>query len=549
MYRLLIVDDEELFVNGLAEMLVQEVGLNEVEICRAYSAEEALEWFKQTKIDILMTDIQMPRINGLELQKRIHSYWPRCKVVFLTGYDNFSYAQEAIRSGGADYLLKTEGDDTVLAVVHKVIAQLHEEDRAEQLRNRAESMIRKANEALKQECLIDLISGVSNPDSLDCQFKELNIRLNGSSPIMLVAGTVDQWKEGATLRDRSIYLFAIRNVADEKLQFRFLTESVHVDRSRLIWFIQQKDEEEITSRYVQGVLESVQTTCRELFGVKLSFAVASKLVSWALLDQQVERLQLQLLRHVGFEQERLLIEDEPAGEPEAGKTALPARRIRKDIEMLQFHLEHNQQETFREALIAVMMVPESEENAESLTRLEIHSGLTAMFISYLRQWALRGSVEKQVDLSRLFRYDHMMSWHDTCLYFTELSEQIFHHRYHDWQRHGSDLVTMLHKYIGRNIGGDLSLTQLGRIANHNPAYLSRLYKQLTERGLSEVIAERRLEKAQELLRDPAFKIHEIARSIGFESMKYFRKFFRGLTGMSPQEYREWNKEVDVEPLK
>ncbi len=84
MYRLLIVDDEEIITDSLYDVFCSLLP-DELDVCKAYSGTEAIEWMSRTRIDIVLTDISMPGLNGLELIERIQGYWPRCKVIFFNG--------------------------------------------------------------------------------------------------------------------------------------------------------------------------------------------------------------------------------------------------------------------------------------------------------------------------------------------------------------------------------------------------------------------------------------------------------------------------------
>ena len=106
MHRLLIVDDEEIITDSLFEVFNQ-VMSDELDIYRAYSAREALDWLSRTRIDIVLTDIRMPGMNGLELMDEIQIYWPRCRIIFLTGHSEFDYAYQAMKVPSVRYLLKT----------------------------------------------------------------------------------------------------------------------------------------------------------------------------------------------------------------------------------------------------------------------------------------------------------------------------------------------------------------------------------------------------------------------------------------------------------
>ena len=128
MYRLLVVDDEEIITNSLYEVFHQWM-TEKLDVCRAYSGKEALNWMSRTRIDIVLTDIRMPGMSGLELTESIRALWPRSRIIFLTGYSDFDYAYQAIQMSNVRYLLKTEGFDKVMEVVKDVIDEIESGNR------------------------------------------------------------------------------------------------------------------------------------------------------------------------------------------------------------------------------------------------------------------------------------------------------------------------------------------------------------------------------------------------------------------------------------
>jgi two-component system response regulator YesN len=126
MKKLLIVDDEPYTVDGLYQML-SECSLYQFDLFRSYSTDEAIQRLLSTKIDIVISDIRMPGMDGIELLRWISERWPSCKVIFLTGYGDIQYAQQAIRLGCSDYILKTEGDEAILASIGRAINKLNDE--------------------------------------------------------------------------------------------------------------------------------------------------------------------------------------------------------------------------------------------------------------------------------------------------------------------------------------------------------------------------------------------------------------------------------------
>src|SRR5690606_26461861 len=132
MYRLLIVDDEEIITDSLYEVLTQSFS-EKLDIYKAYSAKEALAWLNRTRVDILLTDIRMPGMSGLELMSEVQKLWSRCKIAFLTGHSEFEYAYTAIQHKNVRYLLKTEGYNVVINTIEDIIKEIDQELKLNQL--------------------------------------------------------------------------------------------------------------------------------------------------------------------------------------------------------------------------------------------------------------------------------------------------------------------------------------------------------------------------------------------------------------------------------
>src|SRR5699024_4577222 len=126
MLRLLIVDDEEIITEALFDVFSR-MAPEELDVYKVYSGKEALEWLSRTRIDIVLTDIRMPGMSGLELSKKIQTFWPRCRIIFLTGYNDFDYAYEAVQIPNVRYLLKTEGYTKVTEVVQQVMDEIQKD--------------------------------------------------------------------------------------------------------------------------------------------------------------------------------------------------------------------------------------------------------------------------------------------------------------------------------------------------------------------------------------------------------------------------------------
>ena len=134
MYSIMIVEDEYLVRQGIASLVIYEKFSMQV-IAQAENGIEAWKKFQENPADILLTDINMPQMNGLELAKLVRDQAPKCHIVFLTGYDDFDYARTAIKLGADDYLLKPFSKDDVEEILAKLQTKLDKERKKAQIQN------------------------------------------------------------------------------------------------------------------------------------------------------------------------------------------------------------------------------------------------------------------------------------------------------------------------------------------------------------------------------------------------------------------------------
>ena len=154
MYSIMIVEDEYLVRQGIASLVNYEQFGMQV-IAQAENGREAWQKFQKNPADILLTDINMPQMNGLELAKLVRDQAPKCHIVFLTGYDDFDYARTAIKLGADDYLLKPFSKDDVEEMLAKVQTKLDKERKKAQIQNLVDQGQRSELEEAIQARLAD----------------------------------------------------------------------------------------------------------------------------------------------------------------------------------------------------------------------------------------------------------------------------------------------------------------------------------------------------------------------------------------------------------
>ncbi|MCD9020660.1 response regulator [Cohnella silvisoli] len=541
MRRILIVDDELFILNGLSG-IIKEADYADLEVCKASSADEAIEWLHRATIDIVLTDICMPGMDGIELQRHIIRQWPRCKVIFLTGHDEFTYIKEAIHHRAVDYILKTEGDEAVLGAIRRALSELDSEMEREAQVEQAQSRLQIALPSLQNEFLTELLQGeLPKGRPMQEQFDALNLQLTDSRPVLLLLARVDEWLAYGTA-DKALLLFAVQNIADEYLNDAVATQSFVYEKTRIACLIQPmgelQGEEEFPRliRFVHGTAERIQQTCNELLKLKVSFAASSAFCTWSLVSGQHDALRRAMRRSFGAGYELLLTEQSAEELIDNAPVEWQMKRVCKLTDELGLLLESGQREVFRHKLAELMNVELLIGDAD--LRLAAACRLLSMFMTFLANEGLLKPLLGSANMDSLLKLETHISWEQTMLLFAELGETVFMRKESISKQYGKSLVHRLRQYIDANLSGDLSVIRLGEVVSLNASYLSRLYKQLTGESLSDTIMSTRLSAANRKLRETDDKVQDIAAQVGFESAAYFNRFFKKASGLTPQEYRE-----------
>lgn len=552
MFRLLIVDDEPIILDGLYSFF-QKSDIEDLEIFKAYSAFEAVEWMNTVRIDLVLSDISMPAMSGMQLIQEIVDRWPRCKIILLTGFDEFEYAHQAIRNPCVvDYLLKTEGMGRIGEAVKKALDQLVEEN---QYRYQAEWLREKLPRALLQlqrQVLAEVCrssDGCERP-TLQDEFDALRLPFQARRPALPVVIRVEAWNHYATDSDRSLIRYAVANIAEELLQDRAEVKAFDLDRQTIACLIQPKADDyglypaeavwERTLRFVHGTLETVQQACGAALQLSVSVVSAESAAPWSMLGAALNKLRLAIVGTPGFGMEKLL-RIAIGSDPESGAAdGHPGAAPDILLEQLKQHLLQGGEEwgyAFRKWVNRMGATgPE-----DPYLRLRAQQGLNLCLMDALRELKHAAADSAGADLSRMLHFDIRTPWADLISFYQTAFEHLAASRNQSHQNEESEMLRRIHRFIHEHLEHDLSLTRIAQEVSLNPSYLSRWYKRVAGKGLSEYITETRVESGKELLLGTGLKMEQISAKLGFSDPHYFYRFFKKAVGCTPQEYRDSSK--------
>lgn len=556
------MDDEEIIVNGLYEIFSGMKQLD-LDVYKAYSGEEAIEWLNRTRIDIVLTDIRMPEIDGLQLLEEIHRSWPQCKVIFLTGYNEFEYVYKAIQHNGVSYILKTEDHDKIISAVNNAIKEIQKGTKIEDLIQKAKEQMNMALELFQKDFFIRLLHGNSLFSIDKLQFEQLGVSINPEQPVIMVLGHMDNLPPEESYWDKIQRLYSVRLIISRHLSTRVRCVSVLDESYRFVLLIQPKElpaseqtEAEAescfgrTTSFLKGTLEVIQTACMESMHTSISFVLSGKSCRWEDISKKYYTLNQLLNYRIGTGIEMLLtdsefkynIVDASAAEenPEADSDTEPLEALirQRNPDVLETYLEAGQSEKFFQTLSDLFDPLRRIRSKNSNIAIEAYYKVALSLLSYINRSKLAEKITSRIGLNCLMQIDMYETWEEAVNYIHDLSEIIFRLQSEEPKKRADNTIMFIQKFIEEHLNEELSLVRLAEQVYLNPSYLSRLYKQVMGTNLSDFIDSARIKKAKELLETDNVKIHDVARMVGYETSASFTRFFRKISGCSPQEYQE-----------
>lgn len=529
MNDLLLVDDESAVVDALA-LTIDWTSLGFSEVHTALSAEEALAISRKNPIALVVSDIRMPGMNGLELIEKIKEMNSHAKCIILSGFSDFEYTQEAIRLKSDGYLLKPVSDEKIIGEVSRLLKEYREEWERVSSYRRALSTLKNHLPLLQSQLLLQLLADKSPFPSLEQRLETLEIEVSPGEPfsLLLIRLEDESLEEG----NPDITEYGIMNlIRDLKLTGQDSDLWMGKDgMGNLIYFLPGDPEGNVSKKIslLQGLIgdhfqrkASVIISRRGVFPGDLPLRYGDMLSAMRkmiggdeglclYLEQDLPELTVQASSVLyEFPSLRQILEI-PSWEKAEGRVKDICSYLKESWPQSHEHLV----EAF--FVISSALMQTAHRNGQILFDLMEERGLSWVSVEALRS------------------IDHLESF---SLGIIELLKTEFMQDMHDSR---SRLVTRINEYIADNLGHDLSLQVLSDHMSLHPVYISKIYKQETGDNISAHILRKRMEVASHMLRSTNRKVNAIGRGLGFSHPAYFNKVFKDYFGLTPQEFRTQN---------
>ena len=527
LYNVLLVDDEA----DVLQAMKKKIDWEALGFCLAGTAEngqEALEMAEQLHIDVVMTDIKMPYMDGLTLCKNLKQSYRNMKVIIYSGFDDFEFAREAVHLEAEEYLLKPISAGDMEAAFSKVRKKLDQEYDEYRNLNRLSEYYRKSLPAMREQLVMGILEGRIAGERARAMMETYEICLD--SPFYVVAALyMDVNPREEQPQPAQLFTLSLKDMVQDYLmnRTRFFS-TAFLDQVIVIFMLDEREE-------IDQVLYHLDQICKMGFHVLKSSVTAAVgqicANTDALHTSYEEAVNAMEYRSILGSGQVLYINDiEPCSEENILVTEHEFQNLVHAVKL------GNRDET--NVAIAQIM--------DSIRKEPISPGQYQLLFMELLSELMKIGRAYKLHPNQIFG-EHAGSWQELYRMVTvdelegwlqEVGTNLRHVLRHERRDSAARLTEQAKAYIEEHYKeSDLSADSLCRCLNVSAAYFSTIFKREVGMSFVAYLTKIRLEHALELLRTTEDKTYIIASRVGYMEPNYFSYVFKKQYGISPSKYR------------
>ncbi|MCR2805171.1 response regulator [Paenibacillus soyae] len=528
MFQVLLVDDEPLARNDIRTLI--DFRKHGFEICgEARNGVMALEMIEQSRPQIAIIDVNMPEMNGVELNQMIRKRYPSIKTIMLSSYDDYDYVRDCLKNGSVDYLLKHRLDGTtLLTLLNKAVLELRQEDRLMEDRNAHKEMAERMNPVLIRGYIADLVKGKQDAARhLETYMKKNGLYAEAVSyaaaavqivPFLLLTETYSDVQTNRLVQQTV-------DMMQQSLGDIHEHTAAYVENGRLVVVFGFKERSELAaSSEIGRQMSQISHMLGLYLNLKCVYAVGHVCGSLSQLAASYESA------------ERTLDAAAPAAvSPKASGHGKHLSLTLEEQKMLLLSIERLDPEGMHRSIVSIFdSIREQPLHSVAVQRIVSELfliGEKAMKKGALTDESVLEGLPSRSELGRLGSVRELGLWMQ-AYYEGLLGSLKSRLTVGTYSRHVSQAVAFILEHYSGGVTLELAASAIGL----NPSYLSRIFKEETKATFSEYVNRIRIEAARKLLESGRYSIKQISDQAGFSTHNYFFKVFKEYTGVTPQAY-------------
>ncbi|WP_019912181.1 response regulator [Paenibacillus sp. HW567] len=524
-----VMDDIQMVVSGVAYQIPWAEHGIEV-IGTAGDGEKGLRMIRELRPDIVLTDICMPKLGGCDMIREIVKEELPTKVIFMSGFNNFEYAQEAVRLGATDYLLKPFTRNQVVQSVLKVRKSIEQErEKADKLL-RLEQEVLRSKHHLRDEYLRGLLhqgAGVKTHEhwrehglsellpSYQVLVLEAEFRSSSGHAEAEASPNKPGWKEA----DRT----QMESLLTAKAPSILLQESGH----RLVALVRSKSDSD-----GERLLKQCEVSLKSM-GL-YPFSVGISLVKNEPTGMQAAYLEAQKALEYSFYSTGASVHSYANLDLECPVPRYSPEKERDLLYALRSGSKEQMRERLDEIFLTWVLQSGSPDPAAIIQLFQtLISAVYRTMLGLIKE-EQQAELEAKLALMQGQHWQNYSGWMQALADFCEFSCDLMQNRQ---LKDHSQLISQVKLYIDQHLNTNLTVNSCAKAVHISPSYLANLFKKETSMTLASYIANVRIEKAKEWLME-GIQVQLISAQLGYEDRPYFSEMFKKHCGVTPSTFRQ-----------
>lgn len=532
MYKLLLVDDEVLVREAIAENIHwNELGYELLSVCE--NGKEAIEYIKKNKVDVVITDICMPFIDGIDLSKYIYENHLPINVIIFSGYNEFEYAKKAIKYGVSEYLSKPVTAYELSEILGNLKKNLDKKREVEAEFDKLNKSYFKNRILIQSKIIEKLIMGNEIEEESRKDIEEYGLQMDYLEYRVAIV-EIDIYSDLYNANEDKIKKgemksFVIYNISDEIIKKYNAGEVCKGDNNKgliLLWTNHSREFED----KINLIFKEIQEEVFKVLKLKITISVGEIVYSLSDLHKSYKDAE-QLLLYRYLWDENQIFDREKLKNKLNGSVNLD-----NVIDKVILGIKLNEKKQIEEKIIEIQELLKNayiRKNKICLYLFEIVSQACDL----LRTYNLTDDFIYRKKEEVITRITESRSLREAMLILKEFCYMSCDEMYKQRDSDGNKQAMLALDYIEKHYGDfDLNLNVICSYVCVSISHFSTIFKNYTGDTFMEVLMRTRMQKAKELLENTSLKNYEISEKVGFRDPHYFSIAFKKATGKSPKEY-------------
>jgi len=533
MYNLMVVDDDFLVRKRIVSAIpFDQLGLK---LCaEAETGIDALDMYEHYHPQIIIMDINIPLINGIDVSKKILQNNEEVYIVIITGYGTVDFAKEAIRSGMIDFLLKPINAEELKMVLERIVGRIRDKAQKALEQQRMERLLERSMPLLRNKYFLSLMTTpTAEMSEKDCRVYLKDFGIIGDVTDITVV-IVSPRYNGATVNEKMtiqgiLEQELLRGIGNTNEQFRCVVLFDSLQRAILVVYGTQKN----LGYCLEKNLSAIRDRIRYIHHIDFRASIGCGVTEFRQLEKSYRTAE-DALGYWSVFGDNDIVSSENV-QHIVGRASKETVTIHHS-EVMSLFVAKNLDDITRKLNEYMNSLIQENSFSEEYLRQRIIE-LTALMISCARELGVDCSIIlAQKPYMKVLNATNMSEIRRIVL---KIGESIVEEIGSTREQNKNKTINNAKHYIMQNYADpELNLSKVAENVNLSPSYLSQLFRKQSHCSFTDYLNYVRIEQAKRLLADTHMRVYEVADAVGYQSSKYFFQVFKQITGKRPREFGE-----------